>query len=69
VNGWGVAVLLAVIVIASAFGVWRARTDGRLTPSSPTPNLHEKNLREKDAFITPGVPKCAFSNRDAIGKA
>jgi len=59
VNGWGVAVLLAVVVIASAFGVWRARTDGRLTPSSPT--RLTPNPREKDAFITPGVPFSAFS--------
>ena len=60
-NGWGIAVLLAVLVVASGFGIWRARTDGRLTTPSPLP----PNPREKDAFITPGVPFSTFSGVSA----
>ena len=55
---WGVAVLLVVLAAAGAFGLWRARTDGRLRPP-PSPT--HSNPREKDAFISPGVPFSAFS--------
>jgi len=39
-NPVGVAILATVLVLASAFGLWRARTDGRLRshPSTPLPS-------------------------------
>jgi thiol-disulfide isomerase/thioredoxin len=49
-------VLLVVLAIAGAFGLWRARTDGRLSPKT----------REKAAFITPGEP---FSTFSAVSRA
>ncbi len=34
-----VAVLVAVLLGATAFGVWRLRTDGRVTTSAPSPDV------------------------------
>ena len=40
VNPVGVAVLVLVLVVATAFGLWRLRTDGRLRSTTDPGDLH-----------------------------
>ena len=59
-NPVGVAILVVVVVAATGFGVWRARTDGKLRshPSTPLP---------RSGNVTPAAPPSA--GRPQVGSS
>ena len=62
----GVVVLVVVLALASAFGVWRKRTDGRVRMQPAVPN--ETTVISGDTMPIPGVEADATARRPVRGE-